>query len=795
MATNTKTNLSALNDLQTQAVISDAKRLLVLAGAGSGKTKTLLQKIIYLIEEKGVSPSSILAITFTKNAANEMVDRLIITADETGEYEKQLFDRHKSVPEKEKERHAQQKKYKWIDGLTVKTFHSFCYSVLRNYGVNEFDNKFRIIGDEKRDEEDDLSRHVAPETIFEVIHKLLIETCDDTEYLLRLKRYILDYIVDKIHLKQADQNHIPKDGKYFTTLNGTRVRSKSEQFIADWLYRHSIKFEYEPLLNVSDFNFNPDFYIPDANLYIEHVSDKSYPMSDKEEQFRKGNLLLVKTYENMTKDSALFNHTLDKIVKGRLPLDYHKSLSINFKEEFHGYQEYVKDFVQQIMRIVDMIKVENTDVETVLKNARGDQHERVRSFYELAIPIVKKYNHYCTDKSYLDFNDMISRTGSLFHNHTDIGNKYRNKYQYVLVDEFQDVNNLQVELVKLLLTDKTQLFCVGDDWQSIYGFRGSNVSYIVEFEKHFSNATTIKLNLNYRSTQNIVGASNEVIRHNKFKVDKDVRASKMSEHKIVVFAGNTNDENVQFCFDKVQELIAEGVKSDEILFLYRRSKTYGSYYNRFKNENVRVQAKTIHASKGLEAKVVFILGLTEGSGGFPDIWLEDRIFQVIKKANHDLLLEEERRLFYVAITRAKEKLFLITEKGKESSFLNEIPEIFTVRTTNSIKSVVEEVLNCRSCFSQLERLHAFCPYCGQRVAGHPNESIKHKAYSLEDMRKTHKQAYLPWTNEDDERLEKLFCEGKPVAELSELFGRNLGAIRARIEKLELREKYGGFGRD
>ena len=360
-----------------------------MAGAGSGKTKTLLQKIIYLIEEKGVSPSSILAITFTKNATNEMIDRLIISADTTGQYEILMSNKHLSKADKDKERYSQQRKYKWIDGLTVRTFHSFCYSILRNYGVNEFDNKFRIIGDEKRDEEDELSKHVAPETVFEVVHKLLIEQCQDTDFLLQLKRYILDYVIDKIHLKKTDGKYVPKDGKYFTTLDGTKVRSKSEQFIADWFYRHSIKYEYEPLLNVKDFAFHPDFYIPEANLYIEHVSDKSYSTKDKEEQFQKGNLLLVKTFESMTKDSALFNHTLDSVVKNRLPANYHKTVSLTYKEEFNGYHENVKDFVTQIMRITDMIKVENTDLKKVLHDARKDQHERVRNFYELGIPIVK----------------------------------------------------------------------------------------------------------------------------------------------------------------------------------------------------------------------------------------------------------------------------------------------------------------------------------------------------------------------------------------------------------------------
>ena len=715
METQTKTDLSALNDKQREAVISENKRLLVLAGAGSGKTKTLLQKLIYLIEEKGVSPSKILAITFTKNATNEMLDRLIISADSTGEYEKQLFDKRRTKIEKDKERFLQQKKHKWIDGLTVKTFHSFCYSVLRNDGVNEFDNKFRIIGDEKKDEEDELSKHVAPETVFEVFHKILIENCENTEYLLKLKRYILDYIVDKIHLKKDDNNFFSKDGKHFTTLDGTKVRSKSEQFIADWFYRHSIKYEYEPELNVKDFSFHPDFFVPEANLYLEHISDISYPTKAKEEQFQKGKLLLVKTFDSMTKDSALFNHTLNKVIKNRLPSDYQKSTCLNYREEFNHYHSDVKDFIQQVIRVTDMIKVENISIDTVLQNALKDQHERIRNFYELAIPIVKGFIDYCTNKSYLDFNDLISKSTSLFLHHDDVIQKYRNKFEYILVDEFQDVNNLHVELIKLLLTNKTQLFCVGDDWQSIYGFRGSNVNYIVEFEKHFDNAEIIKLNLNYRSTQNIVGASNEVIKHNKFKVDKDVQASKMSEHKIVVFSGNNLEENIQFCSEKVNELLKDGINNDEILFLYRRNKMFSPYFNFFKGEGTRVQGKTIHASKGLEAKVVFIIGLTEGNGGFPDIWLEDRIFQIIKKANHDVLMEEERRLFYVAITRAKDKLFLITEKGNESSFLKEIPDVFTVRTVNQMKSVVEKIETCNKCFSQLEKLWVVCPYCGEKI--------------------------------------------------------------------------------
>ena len=708
-----KTDLSALNDLQAEAVTCPAKRLLVLAGAGAGKTKTLLQKLIWLIEEQAVSPSQILAITFTKNAANEMVDRLILTADDTGFYEQMLNNKLLKRDEKHKERLSWKRRFKWIDGATISTFHSFCYLVLRNFGVNQFDNKFRIIGEEKRDEEDEYAKFTAPETIFEVFHKLVIELCEGNQYLLDLKRYILDYLVDKIHLDQKQKTNLARDGRFFTTLDGTKVRSKSEQYIADWLFRHSIKYVYEPLVNVKDFSFHPDFYIPEANMYLEHVSDLSYDMRNKEDQFRKGKILYVKTYEKMTLDSALFNHTLDSIIRNRLPANYQFNITLLYREEFHGYQEEVKEFIQQVIRICDMIKIENDDPDEILGRAESDQHERVRNFYRLAIPLVKKYKEYCVNKSYLDFNDMISECIHLLRDHEDIAAKFRKKFNYILVDEFQDVNNLQVELIKLLLTEQTQLFCVGDDWQSIYGFRGSNVSYIIEFEKHFNNAQIIKLNLNYRSHQNIVGASNEVISHNKYKIDKEILASKRSENKIVVYSGNKEEENLNFCVNTVRDLFDEGYGGEDILFLYRRSKMYAPYFQRFREEKIRIQAKTIHSAKGLESRVVFIVGLTDGHGGFPDIWLEDRIFQVVHRANHDLLLEEERRLFYVALTRAKDKVFLITEKGNESSFLKEIPESYTIKTTIPLKSVVEKVITCRKCYALMEKHWIACPFCGE----------------------------------------------------------------------------------
>lgn len=707
--------LETLNDRQIEAVKADEKRILVLAGAGSGKTKTLLQKIKYLIIEKKVQPSEILAITFTKNAANEMIDRLIIEADQSGEYERIIFDKKLQFDEKNRQRLIYIKKYKWIENLTIRTFHSLSYKIMQNYGVKEFDNKFKIISEDKKKDDDPMQAFSATETSFEVFHKLLIRQCENTEYLLTLKKYLLDYSVDKIHTEKFKNLNLYADGKFYTTLKGEKVRSKSEQYIADWLFRHSIGYQYEPQINIKDFDFKPDFYIVDSNIYLEHISNKSYPSKNKDEQFTKGNILCVKTYEKMTEDSALFNHVLDKIVKGRLSENYNSELVLSYQEEFSRYQEEVKDFIFQAIRICDMLKVENSNWDAVYAKSQADPHERIRIFYSIALPLVKGFLEYCTNKSYLDFNDLISRTVSLFKNNKDILQKFQTQYQYVLVDEFQDVNNLQVEMVKLMLTPNTQLFCVGDDWQSFYGFRGSNVDCILNFDTNFESAKTIKLNLNYRSTQSIVGASNEVIKHNKFKIEKEIFASKISSFKIVEYAGNNEDDNIAFCVEKVWQLLKEGFKNDDILFLYRRSKMYKPYFFALRNEDLKVQAKTIHGAKGLEAKVVFIVGLTDGYGGFPDIWLEDRIFQIIKPANHDSLMEEERRLFYVAITRAKDQLYLITENGNMSRFLKEIPDEYKETATSATHGKKEEFTICEKCSKQVENSFAFCPFCGKKM--------------------------------------------------------------------------------
>ncbi len=709
--------ISELNENQKEAVLNDSKRLLVLAGAGSGKTKTLIKKIVYLIFKKNVSPSNILAITFTKNAANEMIDRLILVADKNKEYSKIIFDKRLSNKQKEDERKKYIQKYPWLSNITVKTFHSLCYSLLRNFGSKVFDNKFRILMDYSRDEEIDIQRQ-AKETPEEIMKKKIIEACENVEFLIKLKRYILDYYVDEYRLKMHSKGFTNYQ-KPYTTLRGENVASKSERDIADWLYRHNIDYEYEPSISPGSFEFQPDFFIKEANLYLEHVSNLSYPLKDKQKVMKDSGKKYEEIQEKDMQDSSHFNRKMDSIIMSHLDRDFKKASPLKVTEEFKGYENYLRQFILDLVRVIDKIKVENKKLDEIYKKSQDDEHLRVREFYQLAKPILEAYKNYCINHSYLDFNDLMIETVRLLKQDNTIREKFQKKFQYILVDEFQDVNTLQVRLLNYLLTDENQLFCVGDDWQSIYGWRGSEVEYIVNFKQFFKNPSPelIKLNINYRSNNTIVNASNEVIKNNKYKIKKEISSFNQEGKKIYLYcAKKESEDGVETVVENVKKLLQNGYQKEDIMVLSRtrKSEAYQNYYQTLRPLGVRIY--TMHQAKGLEAKAVFIIGLTNGFYGFPNVRDADRIFQIIKESNYELLMEEERRLFYVALTRAKEELFLVSEVGNESEFLCEIPGHFLDRKNFLILNIENKKRNyCKNCKKELNEEFKYCPFCGNNL--------------------------------------------------------------------------------
>ncbi len=655
------------NQEQEMAIESDERIILVLAGAGSGKTKTLIDKIRFFINKKKINPKNILAITFTKDAIGEIQDRLIEHSDRTNQYRDDL-----ARYGKDETRRRYIERNNVLKSLTVRTFHSLCYSILRENGAGFFDNRFRILPE--RHETGGIDENsFSKETISSLLRKSIIAACEhEAGFALKLERYLIENNLQK---KRVVSAHSREVNQPYLCLNGTAVRSKSEQKICDWFHMRGYEIQYEPLEQTSLFRFSPDFKLNAKDFYIEHKSNLSADLHDKLKALRSAGKPVFVTYEEWMTDSRKIEDELMKILHqaygGNYSLDYVKV----FDNRFRALQDELGRFIKEIKQAYDLAKSQNLSIGYVdALKSQLFSHARIKGFYELFPVIWRYYEEIKRRHSVVDFNDLITLAIELLDRDPNIRSYYQDRFRCILVDEFQDVNPAQVALLKLLYTDATSLFCVGDDWQSIYGFRGSDVRYIIDFNKHFPGAQTVKLRYNFRSTENIVKVGEGIIKYNKHRVDKEVQALKKAEQKVVLFKSNSNFDTIGFINEQLAFHFDNGIRPNDVLILGRRRDHFTPIQQGVKQW--RVPFSTIHGAKGREAKVVFVTGLRHGSGGFPDTWLEDSIFQVLKKTDKNILLEEERRLFYVAITRAKDYLYLLTDNGLESQFIEELPEAF-----------------------------------------------------------------------------------------------------------------------
>ncbi|MDY6968551.1 MAG: ATP-dependent helicase [Spirochaetota bacterium] len=274
--------------------------------------------------------------------------------------------------------------------------------------------------------------------------------------------------------------------------------------------------------------------------------------------------------------------------------------------------------------------------------------------------LMKQFKDLKRSKNLIDFNDMINFTIEILSNNKTIRKRINQRFQYVFVDEFQDTSEDNFRLLKLLLPDKDpNLFVVGDDWQSIYGFRGAKIDYIVNMKKYFPQVNIIKLKKNYRSRKEIVSISNKFIKKNKIRTSKKLISTKGNGGEIRGFQAESMEEELEILKNILKK---EENHCDDIAILYRNNwqgKSIITNINDCKSiKYEKTKLMTIHSSKGLEFETVIITGVNDGI--IPDMACD---------------IEEERRLMYVGLTRAKERLYIIHHKtpmGEAARFAKEL---------------------------------------------------------------------------------------------------------------------------
>ena len=336
---------------------------------------------------------------------------------------------------------------------------------------------------------------------------------------------------------------------------------------------------------------------------------------------------------------------------------------LNKEEEIEFLKEAIKD------NSLKNIKEEN--INDILKDIKDYKLsiEREEKFIpkilnkSLFNKIYYNYQMIISDNKRLDFNDMIFECDRLLTKNVQVLKQYQNKYKYILIDEFQDINKLQYNLVKKLCKNKN-LFVVGDDDQSIYRFRGSHPKVMTDFLKDYKKAKIVNLNENYRCAKLIVKLSKLVIDNNKERFKKDLNANRNMLGSVELKSFIDSKQENEYIINLIKKYHNEGTRYSDMAILYRTnilSTSISSYLNNNKinytiksdnkDENKTninrdsVNLMTFHLSKGLEFKVVFIIDANDGL--IPH-----------KKSIKDKDLETERRLFYVGMTRAKDNLHI-----------------------------------------------------------------------------------------------------------------------------------------
>jgi len=335
-------------------------------------------------------------------------------------------------------------------------------------------------------------------------------------------------------------------------------------------------------------------------------------------------------------------------------------------------------FMNDCFSVLEYFKSKNQKLYDFSKNVDEKDLETARVISNICIDL----EEHMKIQGLRDYTDQVLDTINFFKkNNSEIP-----EFDYILVDEYQDVNAMQVELLDLLISKNKEinLFAVGDPRQSIFGWRGSDINYIINFEEKYPNSEVINLTKNYRSSERIVEFMNHSIKTMKIA---DLESANNKESEINLSDFDSEEEEQIYVLRKIKDYISKGISGDEIFVLARTNRQLNELSNRLKASNIShvlktdelkkpvignkgdVTLATIHAIKGLEAGIVFVIGCNELN--FPCKASDHPIIEVVKLGMQGYdKEEEERRLFYVAISRAKEKLFLSYSGKKPTYFIN-----------------------------------------------------------------------------------------------------------------------------
>ena len=663
-------NGKSLDIEQRRAILCNAKSNLTIAGAGSGKTLTICGKVKYLLEKGLAKKDEILLLSYSKASAEDLENKI----------------------------------NKIATGLTVETFHALGLKIL-----TESNGKKKAIEEQLRTyitqffDEELVKNPAITNEIFQYItlyfysastHKKKYK--NDGEIFRELKSLNFQTLKDRLEKLSANKNN-------HETLKNEYVKSNEELVIANYLFTNGINYEYEKpyefeTSTIDKRQYTPDFYLPDYDLYIEHYGinrDGCAPQYEKEasdEYVRSMHWKRQTHNENHTKCIETFSYEFDEgtifdNLKARLLQNGVEFKPLSQTEIFNAlHNVYIgrdfSSFFNLIMTFISLYKAQIKDatgfddLKSHLNNNFSYEANRIRLFLDICKNIYNYYMQNLREADKIDFDDMILQSINLLDSTPNF------KYKYIIVDEFQDISQSRTKfLQKLIEHGNSKLFAVGDDWQAIYRFAGCDINVFLEFENIFAGAKLNYITTTHRNSAELQQIVEPFITANPSQYKKHISSTKHQEKpaRIIYHKGNK-----AMALTKALEDISAINSNATVLVLGRNRRDIDAFickeihvfdYKKiihYDYPKLKISYSTVHGSKGLESDFVVLISGENAQNGFPNKTEDDNVLKLLLGKKDNFQYAEERRLFYVAITRTKSIVYLLSEKNRSSSFIQEI---------------------------------------------------------------------------------------------------------------------------
>ena len=728
-----------LDEDQRRVILTDEDYCLVIAGAGAGKTTTVAAKVKYLVDKKSIKPSQILVVSFTNKAVNELKEKI----------------------NKELE----------ID-CPIATFHSVGNAIIN---INTPEEKLNIVDQSKLYF---VIRDYFRNAILQnesIVNKLIMffasyfdapyEGDDLNSFFNNIAK--ANYSTLRSDLEDFKREIIDTRTKKSVTIQNEVLRSQQEVEIANFLYLNNIEYEYEPIyqynITYSRKPYTPDFiiYQDDKCAYIEHFgiteSGKNNRYSDEElTRYKKAvndkvrlhnehGTVLIYTFSGYNDNRPLIMHLKEELESKGFILKPRSNKEIMEMLVTGEENRYIRKLLNLICRFISNFKVNGYSDDEFNRMYHSTQNVRSRLFLDICNDCYLEYERWLNENKAVDFEDMINESARILNEVKDMNQKL--DFKYVIVDEYQDISKQRFDLTKALAeVTNAKIIAVGDDWQSIYAFSGADITLFTSFAEKMGYAKLLKIVKTYRNSQEVIDIAGNFIQKNSKQITKMLISPKNINDPVVIYTydstykgknGNRKSGSnyaIAYAIQTAIEQLLEYKKNENIspgtilllgrfgfdgdrlertgLFEYSHR---GSKIRSVKYPNLDITYMTAHSSKGLGYDDVIIINGKNETYGFPSKVEDDPVLAFVIKGDRSIDYAEERRLFYVAMTRTKNRVFMIAPEQNPSEFLIELKRDYK-------NVVVHGEWNENDAF---RTKHKKCPLCG-----YPLQLKYKKSYGL-----------------------------------------------------------------